>query len=432
MGPAPALKYIEPRINCEENDDFVYPTDEQADQYNAAFEAHSHAVQAQLRADDHSTLCWRGKNTCDRQRRSLEQTARRSKTELEEIRASIPRLDEATRECEDMLACVREVLPKACSRLAKKRTALARAEAGCEIDGKRKRSTARNHGTISSKSIKVGDESAGKAARAGQPLSVLMPAACEPDAPAEKRLDKLRVGVETAEKDVKKAKGSVDEVLHLLEDHRRRAAGERTREELLTRVAADDAQASHAFAISPCYREACEAYHHAGVRLEEAKTTAIRAEGALRAAEVVFREALAAGKWVVAPSQRVETAKTEITSKKVIQHGGECYPRYDGLVVPEPTASVRLPVLKGIHGISETKMCVMLAEEDGRRERAKARRQANDIKVGVKVKKEKKKRGQKKGKARRQTNKATPAVGSATVRRSARSSRGKPAEVYDA
>ena len=182
------------------------PYEDVLKQEDAAKVAYNDVYQAEVAANNAYLISFNKMAPFNLEATHLEYKVRSSKGRVEEAKASLLRLDGATQASRERVDEAHGIYCRARRRLQEAQAELHKAEAGVEIDGKRQRPTDSDEGIVAAKSAKVGAASAGKAARSRPAKGVSASVVVEPDAELEKRLKALRLVVDLEEKNVEAAK----------------------------------------------------------------------------------------------------------------------------------------------------------------------------------------------------------------------------------
>ena len=265
------------------------------------------------------------------------------------------------------------------------------------------------------KSVKVGAASAGKAARSRRSKDASASAVDASDAEFVEHLQGLRERLATAKTEAKWAEETLNMVRGLCAKYREHQEDEQKRAAELDRVAANDTAAYQAASASPEYHASCHAYHKASVTLEKETAATAKAACSLRDAEDVFRVYLNKSKSGFAHSDEVKRVMGTILQK--VERGWSGEEDTSGVAVNAmPELKIALPERHGAYTVAPSKAgwAIVVAErklaKEKKRQRAKEAAAAAAVAAG--------------GGAEGATDTAP--------RRSTRSSRGKPAEVFDA
>ena len=390
------------------------PFEELHNKCDAATKAYYTACAQQDVAKHHYDMCLLKKDRLDTMETSLESAVRNSKEKVDKAL----QVKKVTEGCRDHLVVASALYKIACTTLEGKQVTLHKADAGIGLNGKRRRSTASNDGIVAAKSVKVGAESAGKAAaRSGPVGDVSAPAVIEPDAASVRHLQACRLEMGIAQKDVEDAKAKVAvlqaEIKTMKTDADWAARKGETLEEL-TCVAANDTKALNDFRLSAEYQKIPDDLSEATFELTKAKAATCLAgiikEEAERSA---YPHAFPEEGWEAVPSERPANR-----------------------VVPPPTRYVYVPPprLQGVYRYSPAQAGCMLvdeeleqAEAEMKREKAEAARQeakGDEEAAG-------KEGGNEKGSHAKKAEKAAAVAQRGAVRQSSRSSRGKRAKLFE-
>ena len=378
MAPPCRLRNIEPCI--------LYPFAEPHEKYYAAKKAWDDAHAKKEAADHHLDICLEKRKQLDREAIPLESGVRQSNGRVKTARAALLRADQIAAECDGRLKVADARYLMACNTLEEAQAALHQAEAGVGVHGKRQRSTVSDGSVVGCKSMRVGAESAGKAAARARPVGdVSAPIVIELDVESEKRLQACRLAADTAQEGVEHAQAKLFAVraeAKTLRDHPDRAAGARINLEELERAAANDFMAlEDLFGSAEHQKVSDESLKNATTEAAKAAAEIVRTERIKEKAEkLAYPHEFPEGGW-----------KVQESNKRVNR------------VVPPPTPYVPPAPLEGNNRYSPSQVGLMILAQERKKAQAEQKRKARAAA---------KQRG--------------------AVRQSSRSTRGKPAAVFEA